>query len=152
MDIRSDDLQHPAVRALVAEHLRSMHAMSPPESCHAFDVDQLRAPDVSFWTAWDGAVLLGGGALKQLDPRHGEIKSMRTPQQLRRRGVGKAILSHIIAVARQRGYARLSLETGSFDAFIPARTLYASFGFEYCGPFGEYKLDPLSSFMTLALD
>jgi putative acetyltransferase len=152
MDIRVDDLQHPAVRALVTEHLRSMHSMSPPESCHALDVDQLRAPEVTLWTAWDGELLLGCGALQQLDPRHGEIKSMRTPPELRRRGAGKALLSHIVTVAKQRGYTRLSLETGSFDAFIPARTLYERFGFRYCGPFGKYREDPLSNFMTLELN
>lgn len=151
MNIRPDDLRHPAVVALVREHLASMYANSPPESVHALDLDKLRAPDVAFWTAWDGDVLLGCGALQELDARHGEIKSMRTPDALRRRGAGKALLMHIIGVATARGYERLSLETGSFDAFLPARKLYESFGFTYCGPFGDYREDPYSSFMTLEL-
>jgi putative acetyltransferase len=151
MDIRTDDLQHPAVQALIREHLASMHAQSPPESCHALDLANLRAPDVTFWCAWDGDQLLGCGALKELDARHGEIKSMRTPDALRRRGAGRALLMHIIEAARQRGYKRLSLETGSMDSFIPARTLYESFGFTYCGPFADYVEDPYSSFMELEL-
>lgn len=151
LHIRTDDLRHPAVQALIREHLAGMHATSPPESVHALDLDKLRAPDVTFWCAWDGEQLLGCGALKELDARHGEIKSMRTPDALRRRGAGKAILQHIVEVAKQRGYARLSLETGSMDSFIPARKLYESFGFRYCGPFADYKEDPYSSFMVLDL-
>lgn len=151
MRIITDDLRHPAVQALIGEHLRSMHDQTPPESVHALDLERLRAPDVTFWTAWEGDALLGCGALQELDPRHGEIKSMRTPEALRRRGAGRALLAHIIEVAKQRGYERLSLETGSFEAFVPARQLYASFGFTYCGPFGKYWDDPLSSFMTLQL-
>jgi len=152
MKIRIDDLQHPAVQALIREHLQSMYAQSPPESVHALGIEQLRGPDVTFFTAWDGATLLGCGALQELDARHGEIKSMRTPEALRGRGTARALLHHIIDVARERGYERLSLETGSFDAFLPARTLYESVGFTYCGPFGKYREDPLSSFMTLTLD
>ena len=151
MNIIVDDLTHPAVHALIREHLQSMHAQSPPESVHALGLEQLRSPDVTLWTAWDGEVLLGCAALQQLDAQHGEIKSMRTPSALRRRGAGRALLAHIIGVAKQRGCARLSLETGSFDAFLPARRLYESFGFTYCGPFGTYREDPLSSFMTLQL-
>jgi putative acetyltransferase len=152
MEIRVDDLQGPEIRALIHDHLQHMYATSPPESVHALDLDKLRGPDITFWSAWNGELLLGCGALKQLDPRHGEIKSMRTPEALRRRGAGKALLAHIVGVARQRGYERLSLETGSVDAFLPARRLYESFGFEYCGPFAEYREDPYSSFMTLALN
>lgn len=151
MNICVDDLTHPQVQALVREHLRSMYAQSPPESVHALGLEQLRAPGVTFWTVWEGATLLGCAALQELDPRHGEIKSMRTPENQRRRGAGRALLAHIIEVAKQRGYERLSLETGSFDAFVPARRLYESFGFVYCGPFGKYRDDPLSSFMTLPL-
>ncbi|HEY0962263.1 MAG TPA: GNAT family N-acetyltransferase [Pseudomonadales bacterium] len=151
MNIRIDDLQHPAVRELIREHLQSMHAQSPPESVHALDVDALRGPGITFWTAWDGDLLLGCGALKELDARHGEVKSMRTPDALRRRGAGRAILAHIIDVAKQRGYERLSLETGSIDAFLAARKLYERFGFQYCGPFAGYGEDPYSSFMTLKL-
>ncbi len=152
MRIATDDLRHAAVQALISEHLASMHANSPPESVHALDLEKLRAPDVTFWCAWDGELLLGCGALKELDARHGEIKSMRTPDALRRRGAGRALLAHIISVARQRGYQRLSLETGSMDEFIPARKLYESFGFTYCGPFADYVDDPYSSFMTLKLN
>jgi len=128
-----------------------MHELSPPESVHALDLDKLRAPDVTFWSAWEGSLLLGCGALKELDAKHGEVKSMRTPSALRRRGAGKALLEHIIRVARSRSYERLSLETGSHDAFRPAQRLYESAGFVYCGPFGNYVEDPNSVFMTLRL-
>ena len=139
------------MRALLEEHLRDMYTLSPPESVHALDVAKLKTPDVTFWSVREGELLLGCGALKQLDVEHAEIKSMRTPAALRRRGAGRAILEHIIAVARSRGYKRLSLETGSMSAFVPARSLYEAFGFSYCGPFGEYKLDPYSVFMTRRL-
>jgi putative acetyltransferase len=151
MHIEIDDLSRPAVHALLREHLDNMYELSPPESVHALDVAKLGAPDVTFWTAWDDGVLLGCGALKELDTTHGEIKSMRTPNAIRRRGAGRAILAHIVAVARSRGYRRLSLETGSMDAFLPAQHLYESFGFSYCGPFGAYKEDPNSVFMSLQL-
>lgn len=149
--IRNDDLTHPAVHVLLREHLQSMHLHSPPESIHALDLDGLRQPDITFWTVWDGDELLGCGALKQIDPQHGEIKSMRTAAAHQRQGVAKQMLQHIIAEAQRRSYARLSLETGSMAAFEPARTLYASFGFEYCEPFAEYVLDPYSVFMTKAI-
>lgn len=152
MQIRIDDLQHPAVHALLNEHLQNMYELSPPESVHALDLENLRAPDITFWTAWENDSLLGCGALKELDRKHGEIKSMRTPIAHRRKGIGFAILSQIIEVATERGYERLSLETGSSTAFSPAQKLYESFGFEYCGPFGEYKEDPNSVFMTLHLE
>jgi len=139
------------VLALLEEHLRSMHELSPPESVHALDVRSLKRPGISFWTVRDGDTLLGCGALKELDPEHGEVKSMRTPAALRRRGAGRAVLSHILQEARVRGYRRLSLETGSMDAFAPAQKLYESFGFSYCGPFAGYKPDPNSVFMTLVL-
>jgi putative acetyltransferase len=151
MNIEIDDLSRPAIHALLNEHLQNMYALSPPESVHALDLERLRAPGITFWSAWQGSLLLGCGALKELDPQHGEIKSMRTPDALRRRGTGRAILTHIIAVARARAYQRLSLETGSMQAFKPAQQLYESFGFTYCGPFGEYRDDPLSRFMTLRL-
>jgi putative acetyltransferase len=151
MHIELDDLSRPEIHALLNEHLHNMYALSPPESVHALDLDRLRSPAISFWTAWEGAQLLGCGALKQLDARHGEIKSMRTPDALRRRGAARAILNHIIAVARSRGYQRLSLETGSMEAFRPAQKLYESAGFSYCGPFGEYLDDPNSAYMTLQL-
>lgn len=151
MRIEIDDLSRPEIHALLNEHLRNMFELSPPESVHALDLVRLRKPEITFWSAWDGSELLGCGALKQLDPTHGEIKSMRTPARLRRRGAGRAILTHILQVARSRGYERLSLETGSVEAFKPAQQLYESFGFNYCGPFGEYTEDPNSVFMTLRL-
>jgi putative acetyltransferase len=149
--IERDDLRRAEVRSLLGEHLASMYALSPPESVHALDIEGLKSPDVTFWTVWDGDVLMGCGALKQLDATHGEVKSMRTPSRLRRRGAGRAVLEHIVAEAKARGYERLSLETGSMEEFKPAQKLYESFGFSYCGPFGPYEEDPYSTFMTLEL-
>jgi putative acetyltransferase len=151
MRIAVDDLSGPEVRALLGEHLSNMHELSPPESVHALDVTGLQSPDITFWSVWEGTVLMGCGALKELDATHGEVKSMRTPLRLRRRGAGRAVLTHIINEARARGYARLSLETGSMEAFRPAQRLYESFGFEFCAPFGPYHPDPNSTFMTLRL-
>jgi putative acetyltransferase len=128
-----------------------MRQLSPPESIHALDLDELRKPEITFWTAWSGNALLGCGALKELDSLHGEIKSMRTAFAHRRKGIARAILTHIIEEARKRSYARLSLETGSMQAFEPAQRLYASFGFTYCPPFAEYIEDPNSVFMTRTL-
>jgi len=152
MRIERDDLQRPEVLALLREHLTNMYELSPPESVHALDISGLQGPDITFWTVWDGSELLGCGALKELDATHGEVKSMRTPARQRRRGAGRAILTHIVAEARARGYKRLSLETGSLDAFKPAQKLYESFGFVYCGPFAAYELDPYSTFMSLELE
>lgn len=151
MEIRIDDLQGPEVRRLLAEHLHSMTLHSPPESIHALDLTGLLAPDVTFWSAWDGADLLGCGALKELDPYHGEIKSMRTASRHLRKGVARAMLAHILAEARRRGYVRLSLETGTAAAFEPAHRLYASAGFIHCAPFAGYVEDPYSVFMTREL-
>jgi putative acetyltransferase len=151
MKIEIDDLRRPEIHALLDEHLRSMRTLSPPESVHALDLDRLRAPGITFWSAWDGSLLLGCGALKELDSSHGEVKSMRTPEAARRRGAGRALLAHIVGEARARGYRRLSLETGSSVAFLPARQLYASAGFTACGPFGDYVEDPNSAFMALCL-
>ncbi len=151
MDIRLDDLSRPEVRALLEEHLANMAQLSPPESIHALDIDALRKPGITFWSAWSDGQLLGCGALKQLDPGHGEVKSMRTPLAHRRKGVARTMLAHIISEARARSYRRLSLETGSMPAFEPARRLYESFGFTYCSPFADYVDDPNSAFMTLAL-
>lgn len=151
MHIEIDDLTRPAIHALLNEHLQHMHELSPPESVHALDLEKLRQPNITFWTAWDGPVLLGCGALKQLDSKSAEVKSMRTPNALRGRGAGRAILAHLIAVAKSRGYASLSLETGAVDAFKPAQKLYESFGFVYCGPFADYAEDPYSVFMTLRI-
>ena len=151
MQIKVDDLTRPEIRALLQEHLDSMYALSPPESVHALDLAKLRSHDITFWTAWDGALLLGCGALKQLDARHGELKSMRTPAAHRGRGAGRALLLHILNVAKARAYARLSLETGAVEDFLPAQKLYASAGFVFCGPFASYREDPHSLFMTLDL-
>jgi len=151
MQLEVDDLTRPEVHALLDEHLQNMHQLSPPESVHALDLDKLRSPDITFWTAWRDGRLLGCGALKEIDPEQGEVKSMRTPQASRRQGAGRAVLTHVIEVARSRGYRRLWLETGSMPAFLPARKLYESFGFTYCGPFTGYAEDPNSVFMTLRL-
>jgi putative acetyltransferase len=151
MHIQLDDPSRPELRALLDEHLQDMHALSPPESVHALDISGLMQADVSFWSVRDGSQLLGCGALKQLDASHGEIKSMRTPRDQRRRGAGRAMLQHLIDEARRRGYTRLSLETGSLDAFQPAWALYASAGFRRCEPFAGYGPDPYSVFMTLDL-
>lgn len=151
LEIREDDLSGPEVAALLREHLDSVVQHSPPESVHALDLEALGAPEVTFWSVWDGARLAGCGALKELDPAHGELKSMRTAATHLRRGVAATLLAHMIDVARRRGYRRLSLETGAAEAFAPARSLYASFGFERCGPFGDYRDDPFSVFMTRVL-
>ncbi|MEO6623730.1 MAG: GNAT family N-acetyltransferase [Burkholderiaceae bacterium] len=151
MKIETDDLSRPAIRTLLNEHLQNMHALSPPQSVHALDLDRLRVPGITFWSAWEAGLLLGCGALKELDTTHGEVKSMRTPSAHRRTGAGRSLLMHIIDVAKSRGYRRLSLETGAMEAFKPAQTLYASVGFGFCGPFGDYREDPNSVFMTLQL-
>lgn len=151
MNIEIDDLSRPAIHALLNEHLQNMYELSPPECVFALDLERLRQPDITFWSAWEGPLLLGCGALKELERGHGEIKSMRTPAALRRKGAGRAILAHIVEVARSRSYERLSLETGAVEAFKPAQRLYESFGFAYCGPFGDYAVDPHSVFMTLRL-
>ena len=151
MVIREDDVRGAEIKALLEEHLADAARHSPPESVHALDVGELRGPDVTVWTAWEGSELLGCGALKEIEPRHGEIKSMRTVSSRLRRGVGSRILEHLIGEARRRGYRRLSLETGSMEAFAPARRLYTRFGFEPCPPFADYRPDPYSVFMTFAL-
>jgi len=150
-EIKTDDLSGAAVAELLAEHLDEMHEHSPPESVHALDLDELRKADIAFWCVWSGDELVGCGALKELDTEHGEIKSMRTAYAFRGQGAGKLMLRHIIDEARSRRYKRLSLETGSTAAFDPARRLYESHGFEYCGPFADYILDPNSVFMRFDL-
>ncbi len=149
--IREDDPSRPVVADLLTTHLDTMAQHSPPESVHALDLSGLQAPDVTFWAAWHGSDLLGCGALKELDGRHGEIKSMHTAEAFRGNGVGARILEHMLAEARRRSYDRLSLETGSMEAFAPARALYARYGFSYCDPFADYRGDPHSVFMTLEL-
>src|SRR6476646_4142698 len=149
--IRLDDLSGPEIAKLLQEHLDDMHLLSPPESVHALDLESLKMPAITFWTVWLGDVLVGCGALKEMDKTQGEIKSMRTSKEFRGKGAGKQMLKHIVDEARRRRYSRLSLETGSMAAFEPARKLYESYGFEHCAPFGDYVLDPNSIFMTLEL-
>ena len=151
MRIQPDDLTGPEIHALLEEHLRAMHAHSPPESVHALDITRLRHPDITFWTVRDEGALLGCGALRRIDNETGEIKSMRTATPYLRRGVARAMLDHIVAEAARRGYRRLWLETGSMAAFEPARRLYAAAGFTFCGPFADYVPDRNSVFMTRAL-
>lgn len=149
--IVEDNLTGPEIRALLETHFAGMLANSPEGSCHFLDFEGLNAPDVTFWSIWDGEALAGCGALKELDAEHGEIKSMRTHEDHLRKGVGAMMLTHIISEARERGYRRLSLETGSTEAFIPALALYEAHGFQFCPPFGDYVEDPFSRFMTLAI-
>jgi len=149
MNIRIDDLSGPEIAALLTEHMRCMEAVSPPESRHALDLDRLREPGITFWSVWDGDALAGCGALKELDAEHAEIKSMRTAGTHLRRGVATMMLWHIVEEARRRGYRRLSLETGAMAYFQPAHSLYRRFGFRDCAPFGSYRQDPNSVFMTM---
>ncbi len=151
MNIKIDDLKGSEIYELLQEHLRSMALHSPPESIHALDIEALRQPEITFWTAWESGELLGCGALKELDSQHGEIKSMRTASLHLRKGVAEHLLRHILEEARRRGYSRLSLETGSMKPFEPAHQLYAGFGFTSCEPFAEYVEDPYSVFMTREL-
>lgn len=149
--IRSDDLSHAAVQALLTEHLEDMYATSPADSVHALDVDALRAPDIAFFSAWDGDTLLGCGALRDLGEGHLEIKSMRAARTQRGRGTGAAILQHLLDEATRRGAVRVSLETGVEPYFEAARRLYLRFGFVECAPFAHYVPDPNSVFMTRGL-
>ncbi|MVU77032.1 GNAT family N-acetyltransferase [Nocardia sp. ET3-3] len=151
MRIVIDDLTGAEVIGLLEAHVAEMLANSPEESMHALDLDGLRKPDITFWSAWEGDRLAGCGALKELDPTHGEIKSMRTAAGFRGRGVASQVLRHLIDEARARGFERLSLETGASEFYLPAVRLYERYGFEQCGPFSDYREDPHSVFMTLAL-
>ena len=148
MDIRVDDLSSPQIIQLLQVHLHSMTLHSPPESIHALDLEALRKPEITFWSVWQNAELMGCGAIKELDAGHGEIKSMRTVSSHLRKGVAARLMRHILDEAKRRSYQRLSLETGSMEAFAPARQLYARFGFKPCGPFADYVEDPYSTFMT----
>jgi putative acetyltransferase len=151
LEIKIDDLRGPEIAGLLDEHLRCLAEVSPPESRHALNLEELRKPDITFWSVWQGHELVGCGALKQLDAEHAEIKSMRTAKAHVRRGIAGMVLEHIIAEAKRRGYRRLSLETGSMDYFEPARTLYRKFGFGICPPFTGYREDSNSVFMTKCL-
>ena len=151
MRIIQGDFNDPRVVDLLYTHLTSARAETAHGSAHALDLAGLQAPEVSFWTIWDDETLLGVGALKRLSADHGEVKSMHTAQSMRRRGAGSAMLRHIIAAARVSGMSRLSLETGSWEYFRPARALYRSHGFVECPPFADYVPDPNSVFMSLDL-
>ncbi len=151
MEIREDDPRKKQATSLLAEHLEEMKKHSRPDSIHSLDVNALCAPEITFYTAWEANQLVGCGALLELDHQHGEIKSMRTAKDHRRKGVARRILEHILLVAKTRAYTRLSLETGSMKEFKPARDLYASYGFTNCDPFANYALDSYSVWMTRAL-
>lgn len=151
MRIVVDDLSGAEVIGLLEEHMAEMLENSPEESVHALDVTALRKPDITFWSVWEDEELAGCGAIKEHDPTHGEIKSMRVTTAYRGRGVASLLLRHIMNEARERGYTRLSLETGSGEFFTPAVRLYERHGFEHCGPFADYTEDPHSVFMTTTL-
>lgn len=148
IEFRVDDLSGEAIRALVARHLDGMYANSPACSVHALGIEKLKQPGITFWSAWAGGELAGCGALKRIDATRGEIKSMRVADAWLGKGVGRAMLDHIVAEARRMGFTSLWLETGSPAAFTPALKLYETAGFERCGPFGDYRDDPFSVFMT----
>jgi putative acetyltransferase len=144
-----DDLSGPQIAAFLDEHVQEMRSITPsPDSKHALDLDDLRQPEITFWSVTDDATLVGCGAIKRLDARHAEVKSMRTAPARRRDGIAALLLGHIIAEAKRMGFTRLSLETGSYEFFLPARKLYEKFGFDYCAPFADYQADPNSVFMT----
>ncbi|MEO3860188.1 GNAT family N-acetyltransferase [Acrocarpospora sp. B8E8] len=151
MKIVVDDLSGPEIAEFLNEHIQEMRSVSPPESKHALDLDGLRKPEITFWSVMDGDTLVGCGAIKRLDPDHAEVKSMRTTSVRKRSGIASLLLEHIITEAKRMGFTRLSLETGSDDFFLPARRLYEKFGFDYCEPFADYRLDPYSAFMTRSL-
>ena len=151
MQIIIDDLSGQQIADFLEEHIEDMKSTSPPQSKHALDLEGLRKSDITFWTMWEDNQLVGCGAIKELSPDHGEIKSMRTSAKLRGNGLASRMLTHIINEAEKRGYQRLSLETGSMEFFIPAVNLYKKFGFEICQPFANYKEDPNSIFMSKVL-
>lgn len=148
LDIRVDDLSSSKIAEFLEQHIEEMKSVSPPESKHALDLDGLRKPEVTFWSVWSESKLVGCGAIKELNKSHAEIKSMRTDSKVRGKGVASKLLQHMLNICMERGYKQVSLETGSMDYFLPARALYQRFGFSYCEPFGDYKLDLNSVFMT----
>jgi putative acetyltransferase len=150
--IAIDDPGAEDVRALLERHLAFARATTRPEDVHALDLDALRDPVVTFCSLRRGGEVLGVAALKRLDDRHAELKSMHTAQGARRGGVARALVDHLVALARERGMGRVSLETGAGPAFAPARALYAGAGFRPCGAFGDYEPSPNSAYMTLELD
>lgn len=158
--IRLDDLRDPRIASFLEEHLQDMRATSPPESVHALDLSRLRDPSVQFWSVWwarsnvadtGGPTLVGTGALKRLEGREAEIKSMRTAAHFRGRGIAGHLLRYIVQQARAQGLERISLETGTQAFFAPAHRLYLKEGFVPCGPFGSYTLDPNSRYLTMRL-
>lgn len=151
MELREGGLDDPRVDALIRHHLAEARASTPRDNAHALGPEALRHPDIAFWAMWEEEDLLGFGALRQIAPGHGEVKSMRTAPGALRRGVGRAILAHLIALARARGYARVSLETGTAPMFDAANRLYEASGFVDCGAFGGYPESPHNRFMTLSL-
>ena len=151
MEIRIDDLSGPEIADFLDQHIQEMRSVSPPESTHTLDLDGLKTPDVTFWSVWDGERLIACGALKKLDLGLAELKSMRTSPECRGNGVASDLLRHILSYAKTEGHSQLFLETGSMAFFRPARRLYEKFGFRYCAPFGTYKEDPSSVFMSLDL-
>lgn len=152
LKIKIDDLTGLEIAEFLEEHITEMKMVSPPESKHALDLEGLKKPEITFWTVWDEGTLIGCGAIKELDSEHAEVKSMRTSSSYRGKGIASKLLQHILGEAKQRGYRRLSLETGSMPFFKPARTLYEKFGFKYCSPFSAYTEDPNSVFMTKDLN
>ncbi|MFF8941413.1 GNAT family N-acetyltransferase [Streptomyces sp. NPDC014864] len=151
MRIVVDDLSGPQIAHFLAEHVQQMRSLTPPESKHALDLDGLRRPEVTFWSAREGDAVVGCGAITRLDARHAELKSMRTAPTRTRSGIASRLLEHILTEAQRLGFTRLSLETGSADFFLPARRLYSKYGFDYCEPFADYRPDPNSVFMTRVL-
>jgi putative acetyltransferase len=151
MVIVVDDLSSAQIAGFLHEHVQEMRSSAPLDSDHTIDLDGLREPGVTFWSAWDGESVVGCGAIKSLDPVHAELKSMRTAPARKRNGIASRLLEHILTEAKRMGFTRLSLETGSAEFFSPARKLYEKHGFEYCEPFAAYKPDRNSVFMTRAL-
>ncbi|MET8555685.1 GNAT family N-acetyltransferase [Streptomyces sp. NPDC004959] len=151
MEIAVDDLAGPAIAAFLEAHVSQLRALSPPESTHALALDGLRVPEVTFWTAREEGEIVGCCAVKRIAPGHGELKSMRTDPARTRSGIASALLRHALDESRRAGLERVSLETGADDFFLPARTLYAKFGFRPCPPFGAYREDPLSVFLARTL-
>ncbi|MEN8719574.1 MAG: GNAT family N-acetyltransferase [Oceanococcaceae bacterium] len=151
IQVRVDDLSSSAVQALVADHLAGMHGHSPPGQVNALAIEGLRVPEITFWSAWKGGSLCGCGALKELSPIAGEIKSMRTQAGFLRQGVGQAVLTEIVRTAVRRGYQQLYLETGTGQAFDAAHALYLRNGFDWCSAFGDYQATAFNVFMSCSL-
>ncbi|WP_432000786.1 GNAT family N-acetyltransferase [Streptomyces sioyaensis] len=151
MKIMVDDLSGSEIAEFLDEHVQQMRSITPLESKHALDLDELRKTEITFWSVMDGDALVGCGAIKRLDTGHAELKSMRTTPTHKRSGIASRLLEHIITEAKGMGFTRLSLETGSAEFFLPARKLYEKFGFVRCEPFANYQPDSNSTFMTKAL-